>query len=178
MKQSRCMSIVACFLFITVFSFCACNASWASPPPEESSDMKVLIDEVRQLRADLQRYSSVSYKVQAYLGKLQVQMVKVNTARDSLATIGAEIENLNSQNATDKEEIDKLTEQVSLEMIDKNDLNLQIMNIRKSITGREKLIGDMRTKEILKEAEFKEEQKKLEVISSDINLLEIELKGR
>lgn len=181
MGQSSCMNSLRVFLFITVSLFCVSNAAWANQSLEESSDVKVLIDEVKRLRTDIQRYGMVNYKVQAYVGRLQVQMAKVNSVSDGLAAIKAEIENLNSQNATDKEELSKFTEQASSlaqDMAERNDLNMQIKSITRSIFEREKMIKDLDTKEVQKDADLKEEQKKLEAISSDINLLEIELKER
>lgn len=178
MKLPTCTSIIVSFLFIIFVSFYASSAGWANSPLEDSSDAKVLIDEIRQLRTDLQRYSLVNYKVQAHLGRLQVQMVKLNAVRDNLTAIGVELENLNSQNATEKEVLDKLNEQASQELINKTELNMQINGIKKSISDRDKLMGEIKSKEVLKEAEVKEEQRKLEAILYDINMLEAELRSK
>lgn len=177
MKRPHLGFLITC-VFILAFSVSLRAEGLANPINQNPDDAKVLIDEVRQLRADLQRYTTATYRLQTSLAKLQVQLGKVAVVRDTLAAMRVELENLKSQNDVDKEELRNLTEQASEEMINKEELGIQSANLKRAIASREKLIADMTANELLKEQELSEEQRTIEDISSDINLLETEFKRR
>jgi len=177
MKGTHRFTLLAYIVVCTCFFF-TCTEILASPLDQDEDYAKTLISEVRQVRADLQRYAIALYKLQANLARFQIQLSKVTAARDNLEAIQIELENIRSQNEVDKEELRRITEQSSQEIIDKDDINIQITNLKKSISDREKLIADVTAKEVLKEQEYLEEQRKIEEISSEIDQLEAEFKRR
>ena len=181
MKQSKCSRVLSIFILLTIFSFFSCNSGWANPQTENSSEMKILINEVRQLRNDVRRYNMLNFKLLESFVGLQMQVVKLNKVNEDFTAITAEIEDLNSQNSADKEEVAKLTEQASSfnqETTEKYALLMQISTVNQIISDREKFIDELKEKEVLKENELNEEKKVLDSILSKITQLGTELNGR